>query len=114
MGLFSSRVQFEFVHLFLCQFLTFPLFLLTVVCRYFPDLFGLVSVPSVVPPVVHGLVRDPLIVLRLLKIFRRRHRRCCCLSQIVLVLPDPVERYRYCFRRCPRVGLGYLPIPESL
>ena len=110
MGLFSARVQFEFVPLFLCQFFTFPLFPLAVVCRYFPDLPGLVPFLSVVPQVVLGLLPVPLCVVPVcLRILRRHY-----LSRIVLVPLDRVDRYRYRFCRCPRVGLGYLPIPESL
>ena len=114
MGLFSARVQFEFVALFPCQFLTFPLCLLAVVCRYFSDFLGLVSVPSVVLLVVQGLVLDPLYVLLLLKILCRRYCHCRYLSQIALVPLDLVDRYHYCFPRCLSIGLGYLPIPQSL
>ena len=113
MGLFSAKVQYELVPLFLCQFFTFPLFLLAVVCQCFTDLLGLVSVPPVIPLLISGLVLDALFVVLLLKILRCRYRRCRCLSGIVLEPPDSVDRYRYCFRRCPRVGLGYLPIPNS-
>ena len=110
MGLSSARVQIAFVRLFLCQFLTFPQFLLAVVCRYFPDLPSRVPVPSVVPQVVLGLLPAPLfVVVPLLKIRRR-----CYLSRIVLMSVDPPDRYRC--RCCPRleVGFRYLPIPESV
>ena len=79
-------------------------------CRYFPDLSGLVPVPSIVPPVVLGLLPVPLFVVPpLLKI--RRHRY---LSRIVLVPGDLPDRYRYRWCLSLEVDLNYLPIPESL
>ena len=114
MGLFSARVQFEFVPLFLCQFLTFTLLLLAVVYRCFPDLLGLVFDLSLVRPVVYGRVLDPLFVLLRLRILLHRYRCCHCLSRIVFVPPDPIDHYRYSFCRCLRVSLVYLPIPKAL
>ena len=55
-----------------------------------------------------------LSVLLLWKIRRRRFRRCGYLSRIVLVPLDLVDRCRYRFLGCPRVGLRYVPIPEFL
>ena len=59
---------------------------------------------------VLGLLPVPLCVVSLCLRIRRRHYR----SWIVIVPLDLVDRYRYRFRRCPRVSLPYLPIPESL
>ena len=110
MCLFSSRVQIEFVPRFPCQFLTFPLFVLAVVCQYFPDLPGLVPLLSVVQQLGLDHLPVPLFVVGLLLKIGRR----CCLSRIVLVPVDPPDRYRC--RCCQRleVDFRFLPIPEYL
>lgn len=78
--------------------------------RYFPDLLYLVTVPSVVPPVVLGVL--PILMFVVPVLLSNCDSRY--LSHIVLVPVDlPNHYYDHCCSSL-EVGFHFVPIPDSL